>query len=83
MGEVSCILQLIIDSRAKKNNESVIYDNHLALFSDINGDDEKDSSLKQKSQLYTTDKNKIVENYAVTAAYVLFDKLKFQKKGYN
>jgi len=46
-GIVSCILQLIIDRRVKKNNESVTYDNDLVLFSDI---DEKDLSLKQKSQ---------------------------------
>jgi len=52
-GTVSCILQLIIDSHAKKNNESVTCDNDLVLFFDINCDDEKDSSLKQKSQLYT------------------------------
>jgi hypothetical protein len=27
-GTVSCILQLIIDSRTKKSNQSVAYDNH-------------------------------------------------------
>lgn len=85
-GTVSCILQLINDSRRNNNNESVPFQSCSILFGDIeNGDvsnsyrdDEVISSKKQKSQLYTSDNHKEVKNYLATAAHVAFSHLKLQ-----